>query len=251
VPITAVTHTTAATPAPERVPTAPAVFARDWIDFRDSAEFWQLARSAAAATQRAHLDVQPTPPGEYQMPLAVLSLASQEETDEARAAAAPHRAHACNEDLLRSVWPCRQARLAASALAHAPPPPSPWTALVASVTPRLVVLCGPTFKEAWLHPVLLENACVLARASLLPDDSCAERGVCDTYAELWAAMDTKAPLIIFETSFTTRRARKQLLHRLRKQPAAGRYAWEALALDSDGPTTEEGWACVHPPVLPG
>ena len=52
---------------------------------------------------------------------------------------------------------------------------------------------------------------------------------------------------------TTRRARKQLLHRLSKQPVATAYSWQAMAgFPQGGPTTEEGWARVLPavPALP-
>ena len=73
---------------------------------------------------------------------------------------------------------------------------------------------------------------------------------------LWQAMETGAPLVVLEAqpeasqasisnkqSFATRRTRKQLLHRLSKQPVAAQYAWEALTVGAEqGPTVEEGWS---------
>ena len=45
-------------------------------------------------------------------------------------------------------------------------------------------------------------------------------------------------------SFATRRTRKQLLHRLSKQPVAAQYKWEALAMGNESLSEEEGWARV-------
>ena len=56
------------------------------------------------------------------------------------------------------------------------------------------------------------------------------------------------PFVVLEAQCNTRRARKQLLHRLSKQPIAAQYKWEVLAgpdVDSaSAPTVDEGWVAV-------
>ena len=56
------------------------------------------------------------------------------------------------------------------------------------------------------------------------------------------------PFVVLETPCGTRRARKQLLHRLSKQPIAAQYAWQVLVgpdVDStSAPSVDEGWGAV-------
>ena len=95
---------------------------------------------------------------------------------------------------------------------------------------------------------LAEHSALLQLVTALSEDECTARGGCDTYADLWAALESGAPLVVLEAPSASRRARKQLLHRLSKQPAAAAYAWEALAAGSEAPTAEEGWARVLGPT---
>ena len=89
-------------------------------------------------------------------------------------------------------------------------------------------------------------AAVTTRAAVLSEEACAARGGCDAYAELWAAMEAGDPVVLLDTPCSTRKARKQLLSRLGKQPVAQAYAWHALP-DPDAsnqPSVDEGWGKV-------
>ena len=100
------------------------------------------------------------------------------------------------------------------------------------------------------HPVLLDHSAMLSVVHGLTDKQCAERGEADAYLELWQAMQAGEPMIVLEAALATRRARKQLLHKLSKQPSASRYSWEALVATETSeqmalPTLEEGWQTVY------
>ena len=259
---------TAAAPAPPAAATAPALpqpvahppSDEHWVSVHDAAGLWQLAvQGAQSKPPSTKPSAQPAPPGVFDVAPAVITLAAHDEAATAAAAISHFRAAARNEQLMRACWPCRQSRLAAAALGASRPPPDPWVRLAGGAQQRrLVVLCGATFESMREHDLLLEHASVLIFVAALSDEACASRGESDTYAPLWRAMETGAPLVVLEApteasqassntsnkqSFATRRTRKQLLHRLSKQPVAAQYAWEALTVVADqGPTVEEGWA---------
>ena len=77
-------------------------------------------------------------------------------------------------------------------------------------------------------------------------------GESDTLGEVWRAMEEKVPLVVVDAVWaTTRRVRRQILHRLSKKEVASGYVWQALQsgppLQGDaGPSLEEGWAEVLP-----
>ena len=127
-----------------------------------------------------------------------------------------------------------------------------WTAATEQLGPkRLVVLCsgGPAAVRADCfteHPFLLQHTAVLTRAGVLGGEACAARGGCDAHAELWEAMEAGEPVVVFDAPCGTRKARRQLLSRLTKQPVAAAYAWLALAdpAAANQPSVEEGWAAI-------
>ena len=132
----------------------------------------------------------------------------------------------------------------------APEPPSPWSVLLTKARRRLVVLCGCTFASVQYHPAILEHMCVLIQATALSDEACAMRGGCDPLIELWTALEETCPLVFLEAPCSTRRLRKQLLHKLSKNSLASSYSWEALSgpdgpFGGSSPALEEGWAEVH------
>jgi hypothetical protein len=88
---------------------------------------------------------------------------------------------------------------------------------------------------------------VLEWVEALTDDECAARGGGDAYADLWRAMEAAEPVVVFSCTCSTRRARKQLLHRLSKQPAAAGYDLHVLVPVGEqaaAPSLDEGWAAV-------
>ena len=114
-----------------------------------------------------------------------------------------------------------------------------------------MVLCsgGPATVRADVfceHPFLLQHEAVLTRAHLLSEEACARRGGGDAYAELWAAMEAGDPIVVLDAPCGARKARKQLLSRLSKQPVAAAYRWLALAdpAATNQPSVEEGWAAI-------
>jgi len=193
------------------------------------------------------------------MPEPVLAITVVEETTVAAFAAAPHAAPVRNEQLLQACWHARH-DLPSVRPPLSTPPNGPWVHAHTATSRRLIVLCGPTVESSRYHPLVMPHAHLLVSATTLSDEECARRGGCDSYAELWTALEAGMPLVLLQTStsLTTRRARKQLLHRLSKQPAAAAYAWEALAgaelggsdikpaggKEAAPPTVEEGWAAV-------
>ena len=84
------------------------------------------------------------------------------------------------------------------------------------------------------HPLVLEHAALLVRVAALSDEECARRGGADAYADLWEVLEAGMPLVALEVPASTRRARKQLLFRLSKQPAAAHYETVMLPETVDG-----------------
>ena len=220
-----------------------------WPTMHQSVAVWpHLAHSAGMKPPPAP-EAQPAPPGLYDLPADVLALSAREDTAAAAAAAAPYRADIVNTQLVRALWTRRRMLDATAFTPEAPP--EPWASYVVHARARLFIWCSASVGSIHEHPLLLEHASAVESVAALPEEACAERG-CDAYAELWAAMESGSPLLVFETPFPTRRARKQLLYRLSKQAAAARYTWEAITRPgTEGtdnavlPTLEEGWACVH------
>eukprot|EP00965_Chrysotila_dentata_P243489 6205446-Pleurochrysis_carterae.AAC.1 len=78
------------------------------------------------------------------------------------------------------------------------------------------------------------------------EEDTVQAGASDGLAELWQSMRAGHPAIALLAPCPTRRARKQLLHKLSKQSCAAAYEWEALGgKDTTGqgtPCLDEGWA---------
>jgi len=140
---------------------------------------------------------------------------------------------------------------AADAAAHA----LEWRALRSRALPkRLVVLCGASASagEAEAASALLEHeelrmlAPVLDIVCVQTEEDTVQAGASDGLAELWQSMRAGHPAIALLAPCPTRRARKQLLHKLSKQSCAAAYEWEALGgKDTTGqgtPCLDEGWA---------
>ncbi|KAL1510422.1 hypothetical protein AB1Y20_006730 [Prymnesium parvum] len=227
--------------------------AAEWISIQDSCTLWQLVQANAAAQPRkAHPDAQPVPPGAYDLPAAVELLAAKVESDAAAAAMACHSAEVRNAELLEAdramLQPARS--LAAEVCpVQTPTAAEAWAAEVGHFgKKRLVVLCGASLSILLDHPVLLDHAHILECVSALTEEECAARGGCDSLAELWRVLEAGDPFVVLEISCGARRTRKQLLHRLSKQPSAAQYSVQVLVgpdLDhASTPSVEEGWASV-------
>jgi len=223
-----------------------------WVSVHDSAGLWALAQQIGAAeSMPVHPDVQPAPPGSLDLPAPVLTFAAQDESAAAREAADLDRAHMLNESLLRACWPPRCRIPSGRALTSSADTISGWAKLKATLSRRLVVVCGASFASMSEHPTVVEHMSLLVLVTALSDEACAARCGCDSLADLWDAMVEGCPLIFLEAPCSTRRARKQLLYKLSKQCVAVEYAWEALigpmadALENASmPALEEGWAAV-------
>ena len=230
----------------------------EWVSVHDSASLWQLVQHGGGDKPKAmHPDAQPAPPGVLDLPESVLTLTAIEETRVRARADAPCLAPVRNAQLLSACWLDRHTH--PSVMVPTPPTPiEPWAHVFAHTPRRLIVLCGATIASTRHHPLVIEHAALLASTCALSDAECTRRGGCDSYTELWALLEQRTPFVLLQTAAVTRRARKQLLHRLSKQPAAAEYAWEALGGSELGgvdkqpggkeavpPTLEEGWASVH------
>lgn len=249
----------AVVPAAPAAPPAPPVPASDdaWVSVHDDSALWELTQQTVAdetAPARAHPDAQPAPPGVLDLPLPVLVLAAHDEAAAARAATTHHRAPAHNSAMLRALWPldCRRLVHLTTPSSNARQPPSDvdsWSKLLSSTSERrLIVLCGGSLASVKQHAALLEHTPILVLIHILSDEACNQRGGCDSLVDLWGAMESRCPLILLNAQCSTRRARKQLLHRLSKQSVAAHYTLQALALTGADPTSlptlEEGWASV-------
>ena len=224
-----------------------------WVSVHDSAGLWALAQQIGAAeSMPIHPDVQPAPPGSLDLPSPVLTFAAIDESAAAREAADLDRAHVLNESLLRACWPPRCRIPSGRALMSSAETISGWAKLKATLSRRLVVVCGSSFAAMSEHPTVVEHMSLLVLVAALSDEACAARCGCDSLADLWDAMEEGCPLIFLEAPCSTRRARKQLLYKLSKQCVAVEYAWEALigpsmadALENAStPALQEGWAAV-------
>lgn len=219
------------------------------------------------AQELSHPDVQPAPPGAFDLPPAVVLLSAVDEEAAASEADAPHATASRNAQLVSSIWPShflvsatKPTLFEEAARAEA----EAWRRVDEHFTPRrLIVLCGGACGDRKKesdgrslvelledHPVLLSNTAALELARPLSEAECSARGLSDTFSDVWLAMEDGAPALVLDAVWaTTRRVRKQLLFRLSKQPAAAAYAWQALQSSplqpgGTGPSLEEGWAAI-------
>lgn len=251
-------------------PSQPAVgFAsEDWVSVRDNEGLLDILDSLKAAHSR--LMGQPTPPGAYDLPPAVVLLSASGEAAAAEAAGKEYKTDHRNRQHVESVAPLGALASGARAteLLLQPARGSDWSGqwveLSALWTPRrLIVLCGGGGADrkregegrslvalVQAHPWALSNTAALELVSPASEAECAARGLSDSFSDVWGAMEDGAPLLVLDAVWaTTRRVRKQLLHRLSKQPVAAQYVWQALPaapihLGTTAPTLEEGWAAV-------
>ena len=218
---------------------------------------WQLVVQTGGlqALLQTHPDVQPLPPGAFEIPAVVELMAARDEAAAARSAERRHGVEARNRQLL-------DLNMTATGLCDCPPrklAPSQeelWHKLMqASLSKRLVVYCGGAATSAGgsdrsflEHPAVVAHTAVLELVVMLNQEECTRRGDCDSYTDLWRALEAELPLVVFHAPCASRRARKQLLHRLSKAPCATTYVWEALGGGEQPgvpqPSLDEGWARV-------
>lgn len=221
----------------------------------DATARWELVRQASSVVdvRSMYLVSQPPPAGMIELPLEVLAFTAQHDADAAQVAAAPDQSEALNASLLRACWSPRLKVPKALAMASPATEATSWSKMLATAPRRLVVLCGASFAAMQNHPAVVEHTSILVHVASLSDEACAARGGSDNLADLWQAMHEGCPLLFLESACSTRRARKQLLHKLSKQSVAAKYAWEALNGNAphagEGmltpPALDEGWAVIH------
>jgi hypothetical protein len=242
--------------------------AEEWISVRDNEALLGMLDGLKEAHSRS--TAQPTPPGAYDLPPAVVLLSAAAETAAAEAAGKEFRTEHRNRQRVEAMTPV--GALASSARdtelllqpAWGADWAGQWAELSACWTPRrLIVLCGGggpdrrregdgrslvALVEA--HPRVLSNTAALELVSPASEAECAARGLSDSFSDVWRVMEEGTPLLVLDAVWaTTRRVRKQLLHRLSKQPLAAQYVWQAVQAapeqpGSTAPSLEEGWAAV-------
>jgi hypothetical protein len=235
---------------------------------RDNEGLLNLLDSLKASHSR--LMGQPTPPGAFDLPPAVVLLSASGEAEAAEAADSEYRTEHRNRLHVESVAPLGALASGAGAVELLLEPArgsnwsGQWAQLTAGRTPRrLIVLCGGGGADrkregegrtllalVQAHPRILGNTAALELVGPASETECAARKLADSFSDVWRAMEDGAPLLILDAVWaTTRRVRKQLLHRLSKQPVAAQYVWLALQAapaqpGTTAPTVEEGWAAV-------
>lgn len=261
---------------------APPNSTEEWASVHDTPALHNMLQEDRAEAERSHPDVHPLPPGAFDLPGRVVKLSALEESAATEALDAPFSNSTRTGRLVAARWPAAGAAFVAGGGAagggFAPEgdetlqeaaereEEEEWRRTDAALPPRrLLVLFGgggekklteadgrPLVDLLDAHPALLANTACLELVRPLSEAECRARGESDTLGEVWRAMEEKVPLVVVDAVWaTTRRVRRQILHRLSKKEVASGYVWQALQsgppLQGDaGPSLEEGWAEVLP-----